>query len=149
MPENEIFLLDTNILIYAYDKTEARKHEIAKNLIIKCLAGKQKLAVSSQNLSEFFSVTTAKGLLTKEDAIGIISDIISFSGWIKIDFDHKTVLDAAVMSAEYAMSYWDSLLAATMKKNSVVSMYTENSKDFKAAWLNVVDPFETLKKKRA
>src|SRR3989338_4716487 len=98
MTENNIFLLDSNILID------------------NCWDGKEKLALSTQNLSEFFSITTTKKFLDKKDSIRIISDIIKFPGFVKIIFDHETVLEAAKISDEYKMSYWDSLLAATMKR---------------------------------
>ena len=87
-------------------------------------------------------MTTRKRLLTKKEAIEIISDIIDFHNWIKIDFDHKTVLEAAVISENHDMPYRDSLLAATMRQNGVFNIYTENAKDFKILWLNIVNPFK-------
>ena len=51
------------------------------------------------------------------------------------------ILEAAKISEEYDMHYWDALLAATMRQNNVLSMYTENAQDFRVPWLNVVDPF--------
>lgn len=142
MTGDELFLVDSNILIYNFDTSEMIKHKIAKRLIDKCFKGEEKFAVSSQNLSEFFSVTTSKKFLEKKEAIEIISKIIDFMNWIKIDFSHKTVLDAAVLSEEHNMSYWDSLLAATMRQNNIFNLYTENAKDFKLPWLNSVNPFE-------
>ena len=147
MTDTEIFLVDSNILIYAHDKLEDKKHNIARDLIESRIDQKLQLAVSAQNLSEFFNVTTRKSMLTKKDAKEIVSDIINFTNWIKIDFTHKTVLEAAEISEQHSMSYWDSLLAATMKQNSILNIYTENIKDFKVPWLNVVDPFEKKPKK--
>ena len=141
MTEDEIFLVDSNILIYNYDTSDPTKHAISKRLIDSCWKKEIKLAISAQNLSEFFFVTTRKGFLTKKDAVENISDMIDFDNFLKLDFDHKTVLDAAKISEEHDMSYWDSLLAATMRQNSVLNLYTENAKDFKIPWLNVVNPF--------
>ncbi len=142
MTENEIFLADTNILVYNYDRADMKKHIIAKEILDSCWKKEIKLAVSSQNLSEFFSVTTRKSFLSKKDAIEFVSDVIDFSGWMNLDFSHKTVLEACKISEEHNMSYWDSLLAATMKRNSILNLYTENKQDFKVPWLNVVNPFE-------
>lgn len=141
MTENSIFLLDSNILIYNYDDADPKKHTAAKHLIDGCWDGKEKFAISTQNLSEFFSVTTTKKFLAKKDAIRIISDIIEFPGWTKLEFSPRTVLEAAKISDEHDMSYWDSLLAATMKQNGIFNLYTENVKDFKVPWLSVVNPF--------
>ncbi len=40
------------------------------------------------------------------------------------------------------MSFWDSLLAATMKENNIFNIYTENIKDFKVPWINAINPVE-------
>ena len=140
MTETE-FLLDSNILIYNYDMLDPKKHKIAKELIDKCWKNEKKFVLSAQNISELFSVTTAKKLLTKKEAVVVVSDIVKFQGWIKIRFDHKTVLEAARISEQHDMHYWDALLAATMRQAGVFNIYTENVKDFKVPWLNVIDPF--------
>lgn len=142
MAENEIFLVDSNVLIYYYDSADTRKHDITKSLIDKCWKNERKLAISTQTLSEFFSVVTKKEFLSRADAIRVITDIIEFDGWIKINFNHITVLAATVISDQYNMPYWDSLLAATMRQNGVLKIYTENSKDFKTPWLIVKNPFD-------
>jgi len=141
MTDDSIFLIDTNMLVYAHDQADKNKHEISKSIIKERLL-EGTIAISSQNLSEFFSVVTRKKILEKQDAIKVISDIIEVSSWAKIDFTHKTVLEAAKISEQYSMHYWDSLLAATMKQNSILNLYTENARDFKIPWLNVVNPFE-------
>ncbi|MBI4162137.1 MAG: PIN domain-containing protein [Candidatus Aenigmarchaeota archaeon] len=145
MTEDRVFLIDTNILVYYYDMSEAEKHKIVNDLINKCWKREAYFAVSTQNLSEFFSVTTRKNILTKKASMEIVSDIIKFSNFIKFDFTYNTVLDAAAISEEHNMPYWDSLLAATMRQSGIVNIYTENKKDFKMPWLNVVNPFEKKK----
>ncbi len=57
---NEIQLLDSNILIYAYDSSEKEKYKIAKNLLADCWKRKKIYALSVQNLSELFIITTKK-----------------------------------------------------------------------------------------
>lgn len=146
MTEGNIFLVDTNILIYYFDRADENKHNIARKLIDRCWNHIEKFALSSQNLSEFFSTTTTKKILSKQEAVEIISEIIEFEDLIKIGFDCKTVLEAAFISKEYNMTYWDSLLTATMKQNSVLNLYTENSQHFKVPWLNVINPFENNKR---
>lgn len=146
MTEDEVFLVGTNILVYAHDKTDMEKHKISFEIVNNCIEKKEKLAVSTQNISEFFSVVIGKKLLAKKEAIEIISDITELENWIKLDFDHKTALEAAKISENHDMHYWDALLAATMKQNGILNLYTENAKDFKVPWLNVVNPFEKKQK---
>lgn len=42
---------------------------------------------------------------------------------------------------EHDMHFWDALLAATMRRNGIFNIYTENAKDFKASWISAVNPF--------
>lgn len=142
MTEGDLFLTDTNILVYYFDKSDDKKHLIAKDLIGRCLKKETNLALSSQNLSEFFSVVVRKKYLPRNEALKFLSYLIKFSGLKKINFNHKTVLEAARISDGHDMSYWDSLLAATMKQNGILNLYTENVKDFKVPWINAVNPFE-------
>ena len=100
MTDAEIFLVDSNILVYNYDKADREKHKTAKQLLDTCWKDGTKMAVSVQNLSELFSVTTSKKMISKKEAITDMEDIINFPGWIKINFDHKTVLEAAKISEE-------------------------------------------------
>ncbi|OQX55378.1 MAG: hypothetical protein B5M53_04280 [Candidatus Cloacimonas sp. 4484_209] len=140
---NKIFLIDTNILVYAYDKSEKEKHEICKNLIIKCWNLNIEYAISLQNLSEFYVITTKKieNPLSIKNAKHIIRDIINFGGWRKINSSPNTVMSAIDITRRYKTHYWDSLLAATMRENNVFCIYTENEKDLrKIPWLEVINP---------
>lgn len=141
MTANNLFLVDSNILIYAYDKQENIKKEKAEELLNKCLNGKISLVVSNQNLSEFSHIALKKLKLEYTQVKIIVDDIINFRGFKKINYSVSTIISAIDITSEFKMSFWDSLLAATMKENSIFNIYTENVKDFKASWLNVVNPF--------
>lgn len=138
----EVFLVDTNVLVYAYDLSAGEKYRRAKELLLTCWEGKQKFAVSSQNLSEFFSVASEKKILSKQEALITMRNIVLFNRWVKINFTHMTALKAAVIAEQTGMSVWDSLLAETMRENGIFNIYTEDVKGFKVPWLHVVNPFE-------
>lgn len=136
----DIFLVDSNILIYAYDKDEIIKKKNAEGLINRCFDAEILLAVSNQNLAEFVHVTRKKAKLDLEQAKTIINDIIDSVGFIKINYSAETVLSAIDISNEFKTSFWDSLLAATMRENGIFNIYTENVKDFKMPWVKAVNP---------
>ena len=50
---DEIWLIDTNILVYAYDRSEGEKHELCKRLVNKCWKLWDNYSISTQSLSEF------------------------------------------------------------------------------------------------
>lgn len=141
MTDDKLFLIDTNILVYAIDMQEGAKNLKAKELINRCWQGKDKYAVSTQNLAEFVSVSTTKAKLDFQQAKIMVGYIIEFVGFIKINYSPETVLSAIDISHEFKTSFWDSLLAATMRENGIFYIYTENSKDFKMPWINAVNPF--------
>lgn len=140
--KNDLFLIDTNILVYAYDTSEKKKCNICKDLIRKCWKNEKKYAISLQNLSEFYVIITNKieRPITERDAAKRIERIIEFSNWIKIKPDSQTILDAIKLNARYRLPYWDALLAATMKENGILGIYTEDTHFKKIPWLEVINP---------
>ncbi len=138
--ESSLFFLDTNILIYAYEKENTMKKKKAEELISKCWEGKISLGISNQILSEFAFVIFKKAKLDLSQAKINISDIINFDGFKKIDYNIKTILLAIAITKEFHTPFWDSLIAATMKENGIFNIYTENTKDFNMPWINAINP---------
>ena len=138
----ELFLLDTNILVYAYDKDEIEKSKKAEELLAKCFLGEFNLAISNQNLAEFVYVTTRKSKLTLEQAMVNVRDISKSKTFRKINYNDGTVLSAIEIAKEFKTSFWDSLLAATMRENGIFNIYTENVNDFRIPWIKAVNPMK-------
>jgi predicted nucleic acid-binding protein len=58
--KDELYLIDTNILIYSFDSSEPDKQKVCASLIKKCWLREVSYAISLQNLSEFYVVVTKK-----------------------------------------------------------------------------------------
>ena len=138
--DSELFLVDTNILVYASEKDESAKVKKAKELINRCWKGEIVLAVSSQNLAEFVYVALKKAKLNFDEAKIFAGFIAEFHGFQKINYNAGTVISAIEIASEFKASFWDSLLAATMRENRIFNIYTENTKDFKMPWIKAVNP---------
>ena len=139
---SEIILIDTNILVYFYTNTDPKKQEKAIKLLEKCWKREVTYAISLQNLAEFYAVITKKVPTPIQfyDAKKIIQDIISFSNWKKIQYDSEALLDA--VSFQEKAHFWDVLIAATMLKNNIYKVYTENVTDFnKFPNITAINPF--------
>ena len=144
MTENDDVLIDSNILIYAFDKDEKVKNLVAKIILEKIFNGKMKVFLSTQNLSEFYYNVTKKIKKPLEitEAKEIISDLISLSNIKIIKINENSILNAINISSEHNLSYWDALIVSVMKENSIHRIITENEKDFKKIdWLKVINPF--------
>ena len=140
MTDNEMFLIDTNILVYTIDKKERDRNIKAKELIDLCWKGKITYAISVQNLAEFTSVTTNKLKLDYKQTHTMVAYIAEFAGFKKLNYTATTILSAIEIAGEFNISFWDALLAATMKEHHIYNIYTENTKDFKMPWLKAVNP---------
>jgi predicted nucleic acid-binding protein len=136
-------LIDTNILVYAYDTSEGIKHEVSKNLL------KQVWKVGGgvlclQNLMEFFVVITKKveNPIDVSEARTIVEDILKSDNWRVLDRDVDTFLSAIDLISEHDIHLWDALIVACMKENEITKIVTENKKDFeKIPDINVIVPF--------
>jgi len=130
--------LDTNILVYAFDKAYPKKREICKKIINDIFNGKKVGAVTNQILAEFASAVTKKieKPLKKDDAIAIIGAIYFSENWKVFNYSGKTVLEALRLNKPF----WDSLIIETLKENNVQEIVTENSKDFENNGLKVFNP---------
>lgn len=140
-----VFLIDSNILVYAYDKTDLRKHRIAEKLLEKCWNKELAYAISAQNLAEFFIIITKKVPfpLSIERAEQIVNDVISFSHWRILHYNQYTLKQGISLHKKSQKHFWDALIAATMINNGIFHIYTENAKDFEQFEnITVVNPFE-------
>lgn len=125
-------LIDTNIIVYAYDASEGEKHKISNNLLGQ-IWEEGGGVVCLQNLMEFFVVITKK-VERPIDAIkakGIVEDFINSENWLVIDRDAYTFLNAIDLVSKYKIHLWDAVIAACMKENDINEIVTENKEDFK------------------
>jgi len=144
MSDNAI-LIDTNILVHAYNTFDREKHSKCKALVEEGFKGAAEFAVSNQILAELFSVLTRKigNPLSSEGAGAVVCGIIDSMNWAKFNYNHDTVKRATILSKANNISIWDSLIAETALENGVTKIYTENLKDFKKIpGLKAVNPIE-------
>ncbi len=136
-------LIDTNILVYAYDSSEGKKHEVANELLKKIWQEGGGI-VCLQNLMDFFVVITrkVKTPVTISQAKIVVGDFLKSENWLVIDRDEDTFLSAIDLVANHEVPFWDSMIASCMKENEITQIVTENKKDFeKAPDIKVSSPF--------
>jgi predicted nucleic acid-binding protein len=88
-------LIDTNVLIYAYDLSEQAKRQVARTMLDQ-IWDEGGGVVAIQNLSEFFVVVTGKVQhpITVSAARTIISDILRSGRWLVLNQQANTILAA-------------------------------------------------------
>ncbi len=121
-------LIDTNILVYAYDRGEHAKQQQAIRLLESLhLAGAGRLSV--QCLGEFFRATT-KGpqpILTVEQAREQ-AELLAFT-WPVLELTPLIVLEAMRGVVEHQMAYWDAQIWAAARLNQVSLVLSEDFSD--------------------
>jgi predicted nucleic acid-binding protein len=100
--------VDTNVLVYAHDKSAGKKYEQAKTLIEELWnAGTGCLSV--QVLQEFYVTVTQKVIqpLDIESAVRIVEDL---AFWKVYAPEAKDVLGAIDWQRRYTLSFWDAMI---------------------------------------
>ncbi len=139
-----INLVDSNILIYFFDEDYPEKKRVTEQIINECYEGRKILAVTTQNLAEFFVNVTKKinHPIPQSLAKKAIEEIIKSKGFLKLTVGLSTVIFAAEIAEKYNISYWDAQIIAAMKENGISTILTENTKDFNVPGIVVINPFK-------
>ena len=144
MPGDKCFL-DTNILVYAFDVSAGRKHEVAKRIVIDLWDTKDGI-LSTQVLQEFFVSVTKK--IPKPMDAGLAREIVSdLLKWDIIINDKNSLLEAIDIHIRYNYSFWDSLLIQAAIRSGAALLLTEDLTDSqKIKGISIKNPFKHLMK---
>ena len=137
-----LFFVDTNILVYARDKSESAKQPLAREWL-EHLWKTQQGRISIQVLQEYYQVVTRRlqpGLMrsiAQED----IRDLMT---WGPVAVDRQVLEHAWVAEEQFGLSWWDALIVGAARKAGCRYLLTEdlqNGQDLDG--LTIVDPFRT------
>jgi len=134
-------LLDTNVLVYAYDRSEPAKQERALS-VLNSLVSAGRGVVSTQVLGEFFATLTLKlkPRLDSEDAIERLERHAHL--WKVIPLTPAVVLAAARASLGFRLNHWDAQLWAAARLNGISLILSEDfSHGTSLGGVRFVNPF--------
>ena len=134
--KDNIFI-DTNIILYAYSKTELNKSEIANKLIFE----NKNSMVSNQVLNETINILYKKYQLNSEQIEDVILEIDSS---LEIcNFTIKTQVKALRIKEKYKYQYYDSLIIATAIESGCSILYSEDMQHNQIIEnkLTIINPF--------
>ena len=131
--------LDTNILVYAADRSKPTKRRTARDLVSR-LAQERTPCISTQVAQEFFVTVTRKLGVAPLVARDLILALKGFERVI-VDFeDIQTAIDGHIL---WKISFWDALIVAAAKKAQCAVLYTEDLNDGQTiGGVRVINPFE-------
>jgi predicted nucleic acid-binding protein len=115
--------LDTNILVYAYDRSEPRKQQIAQGLVGRAVAGE--IAASSQVLGEFAATLLHK--LSPPANPKDLTVLLDTLGPIKlVPIDGDVVLRAVQARAQYGVHFYDGMIVAAAERGGCLKIWSED-----------------------
>ena len=119
------FSLDTNILVYASDRSAGDRHEQSKNLVAH--AAKCDCVLTLQALAEFYHATTRKNLLQASVARAFVHD------WLAVfqitSADASAFVDAIEAVQEHKIAFWDAMLWAAARRSGCSAVISEDMQD--------------------
>ena len=142
---DEVFF-DTNIIAYAFDRSDERKRQPCQRLVRLGFQGDLSSCISNQVLGGLFLFLTKKVVrpLTRKVAGTIVRGFIDSPRWKKLNYSHLAVRRALDDAGTINASFWDVLIAVTMRDSGVTRLYTENETDFrKIPWVEVLNPLRS------
>jgi predicted nucleic acid-binding protein len=135
-------LVDTNVLVYAYDSTETSKHLRAIELI-ESLSAAQDLVVSAQVFNELAWVLLRKPRLVgarPELVANILQEVAGSATVLPLSPD--LTFSALEAVAREGMSFWDALVWAAAFHHQIPTVYTEDFQhDREVAGVRFLNPF--------
>jgi len=142
-------LLDTNILVHAYNRSSPHQQEAAK-VVKKAMRGETQACLAPQVLYEFFAVATnAKRVekpMTTQQAADLCIDLWECNEIEKINPSAIAPIEVFKLAKSQKLNkaeIFDCILAVTAKENQVEAIYTENTADFKDyTFIKALNPFE-------
>jgi predicted nucleic acid-binding protein len=134
-------LVDTNVLVYAYDRSEPHKQAQAIRVLDR-LAATSLGVLSTQVLAEFFVTVTRKitAPMTVEQAHTSVENYLA--SWPVLDMTGLIVLEAARGVRDYQFSYYDAQIWAAARLNQVPLVFSEDFNPSKIEGIQFVNPFD-------
>jgi predicted nucleic acid-binding protein len=131
--------LDTNILIYAIDSSQGKKHLLAGKLLLKAASGRHPLML--QALNEFAAVVRKKRLMS----LSTLKKIIDYhrSAFVLEPPVIDDLIDAVQANEDHNLPVWDALLWATARRSGCKIIFSEDFQDGREiGGVRFVNPFK-------
>jgi predicted nucleic acid-binding protein len=120
----EKYFVDTNILIYAHDRSTGIKHERARPLIERLWTNGQ--GVLSTHVLQELCVNLRHKVakpVPVEDLRGLVRDYLS---WEIVVSTPESVIQALEIEVRYKTSFWDALILQAAEQSGAAVLYSED-----------------------
>jgi len=134
------FFVDTNILIYAHDRSTGAKHERARGLLENLWASGQGV-LSTQVLQEL-CVNLRRKVSRPMEVDEIRRLVRDYMSWEIVVNTPEAVLQALEIEGRYKCSFWDALILQAAEQSGAGILYSEDLAERQNyGMVRVVNPF--------
>ena len=132
--------VDTNILVYAQDRSAGTKFEVARSLVNRLWDTKQGV-ISTQVLQEF-CITMQRKVARPAKFSDVRAALEDYLGWIIVINTQTTILDALLLQGRFQISFWDALILCAAELAEAHVVYSEDlSHRQRYGAVQVINPF--------
>ena len=138
------YFIDTNILVYSFDKSNLKKQQTSKEIISNALY-KQEGCISYQVIQEFINVAIQKfdTPLTKDDCIKYVTNVLE--PLCEVLSSIELYKDALEIKEGWQYSFYDSLIISSALRAKCNILYTEDMQHKQRIRdLVIINPFVTI-----
>ena len=137
--KDKIFL-DTNVIVYAHDRSSGKKNTIAME-IMEYLWDRKKGVISVQVMQEFYVCVTTK--ILKPLPLKVARKILEYLlNWDLIINDEYITIKAIDLEEKYRFSFWDSLIVQSAIQSQAYTLFSEDLSDGQIIEnVKIVNPF--------
>ena len=124
MAAGNLTFVDTNVLVYAHDRSETRKQPLAQALLQELWASRTG-ALSTQVLQEFYVVSTRMfdPPMSRRAAREIVA---LYAAWPLVQVDLALILVASELEERHKLSFWDALVVEAARRADATRIVTED-----------------------
>lgn len=136
-----MIMLDSNIIIYAYNR-DAPEREYCLPIIKKAILGELDAALSMLSLFEVYHVLTQRiqRPLLESQVSQLVLDLVLSKNIQKFEITEKLFIEAINIAEECSVKINDALLASTMKSIGSKEIYSHDSDFDRVEFIRRVDP---------
>jgi predicted nucleic acid-binding protein len=122
--ERQVAFVDTNVLAYAYDRSETGKQPVAQAQL-SMLWRNRTGVLSTQVLQEFYVVATRKlaAPMRRTTARRIVT---LYAEWPVVQADVPLILAASELEERHTLSFWDALIVESARRAGATRLLTED-----------------------
>ncbi len=124
MDAEVLTFVDTNVLVYAHDRSDAQK-QVAAQEILERLWADGTGTLSTQVLQEVYVVATSKQKLamSHQEARDLVE---AYSAWPVIVVEPALILTASRLAEDHRLSFWDALIVEAARVAGAERLLTED-----------------------